>query len=143
MAKRDCLVDRLIESLTGFVRAKKLFAYKEQSKTEPVALDVLVMSLARAYLLTILNGIAGRGHSRTVPVSEISFVVGEALLDLPYEEDHRAEADFNIVMTDAGEFVEVQGTAEEHPFTRSQLDELLGLAEKGIGELFGFQRSAI
>jgi hypothetical protein len=64
------------------VRAKKLFAYKEQSKTEPVALDVLVMSLARAYLLTILNGIAGRGHSRTVPVSEISFVVGEALLDL-------------------------------------------------------------
>ena len=44
---------------------------------------------------------------------------------------------------DAGEFVEVQGTAEERPFSRGQLDELLGLAEKGIGELFSFQKSAI
>ena len=78
-----------------------------------------------------------------VAATSVGLVDGEALLDLPYEEDHRAEADFNIVMTDAGEFVEVQGTAEDHPFTRSQLDELLGLAEKGIGELFGFQRSAI
>jgi len=46
-------------------------------------------------------------------------------------------------MTDAGEFVEVQGTAEERPFSRGQLDELLGLAEKGIGELFSIQQSAI
>ncbi|MDP6513406.1 MAG: ribonuclease PH, partial [SAR202 cluster bacterium] len=67
-----------------------------------------------------------------VAATSVGLVDGEALLDLPYEEDHRAEADFNIVMTDAGEFVEVQGTAEDHPFTRSQLDELLGLAEKGI-----------
>jgi ribonuclease PH len=65
------------------------------------------------------------------------------LLDLCYEEDFRAETDANIVMTDAGEFVEVQGTAEERPFSRGQLDELLGLAEKGIGELFSFQQSAI
>ena len=55
----------------------------------------------------------------------------------------KAEADFNIVMTDAGEFVEVQGTAEEKPFPRSQLDALLGLAEHGIRELFGYQQSAI
>lgn len=78
-----------------------------------------------------------------VAATSVGIVDGEALLDLCYEEDFRAEADFNIVMTDAGEFVEVQGTAEEKPFTRSQLDDLLGLAEKGIRELFPHQQSAI
>ncbi|MCH7800188.1 MAG: ribonuclease PH [Chloroflexi bacterium] len=78
-----------------------------------------------------------------VAATSVGIVEGVPLLDLCYDEDYRAETDFNIVMTDAGEFVEVQGTAEKKPFTRSQLDELLGLAEKGIIELFGYQQSVI
>jgi ribonuclease PH len=70
-------------------------------------------------------------------------IVGEIpVLDLPYEEDSRAEVDMNVAMTDAGGFVEVQGTAEREPFTRAQLDAMLGLAETGIRELFELQRDA-
>jgi ribonuclease PH len=67
----------------------------------------------------------------------------QALLDLDYSEDHRADVDMNVVMTGAGHFVEVQGTAEGEPYTRGQLDELLGLAERGIGELIRFQRETL
>ena len=65
------------------------------------------------------------------------------VLDLPYEEDSRAEVDMNVAMTDAGGFVEVQGTAEREPFTRAQLDGLLGLAEGGIRRLFTAQREVL
>jgi ribonuclease PH len=64
-------------------------------------------------------------------------------LDLCYEEDCNAEADFNIAMTDTGEFVEVQGTGENKPFSRGSLDEMLRLAQKGIKELFLVQQQAI
>ena len=64
-------------------------------------------------------------------------------LDLDYSEDANAEVDMNVVMTGAGRFIEVQGTAEGLPFTRAELDELLGLAEKGIGELFSLQRELL
>jgi ribonuclease PH len=65
------------------------------------------------------------------------------VLDLPYSEDSTAEVDMNVAMTDAGGFVEVQGTAEREPFTRAQLDTMLGLAEDGIRELFARQREAL
>ena len=64
-------------------------------------------------------------------------------MDLPYVEDAGAEVDMNVVMTGAGKFVEVQGTAEGEPFDSEQLDGLLGLAEKGIGEIIGLQRSTL
>jgi len=72
----------------------------------------------------------------------VSVGVVDALphLDLDYSEDVRAEVDMNVVMTGAGKFIEVQGTAEGNPFTRSELDELLALAEKGITEIFELQR---
>ena len=73
----------------------------------------------------------------------VGYVDGLAALDLAYEEDSRAEVDMNVAMTDAGEFVEVQGTAEGRPFSRAQLDELLGLAEAGIRRLFDVQRDAL
>ena len=57
------------------------------------------------------------------------------MLDLDYEEDSRAETDMNIVMNEAGGFIEVQGTAEGHAFRRDELNRLLDLAEKGIGEI--------
>ena len=66
-----------------------------------------------------------------------------ALLDLDYSEDVRAEVDMNVVMTSEGRFVEVQGTAEGMAFTRSELDDLLGLAEHGIAEILDLQREAL
>lgn len=68
---------------------------------------------------------------------------GETILDLCYEEDSTAAADCNVVMTGAGELVEVQITAEKKPFTRSQLNELLDLAQVGIEELISLQKDAL
>src|SRR5437867_7011347 len=70
-------------------------------------------------------------------------VNGMPLLDLNYEEDYKAAADFNVVMTEAGEFVEVQGTGESHPFTRDEMNELLDLSKGGIRQLFESQRVAL
>lgn len=69
-------------------------------------------------------------------------VQGRAVLDLDYEEDSLAEVDMNVVMTGTGKFVEIQGTAEETPFSRSDLDAFLQLAEKGIRSLMEVQKSA-
>jgi ribonuclease PH len=84
-------------------------------------------------------------HPITDQCAAISVGVVDALghLDLDYSEDVRAEVDMNVVMTGAGRFVEVQGTAEGMPFTRNELDDLIGLAEKGIGELFTLQREVL
>ncbi len=73
----------------------------------------------------------------------VGIVGGEILLDLEYRDDVSAEVDMNVVMTGRGLLVEVQGTAEGAPFMRSELDNMLDLAEKGIGELFAAQRAAL
>ncbi len=73
----------------------------------------------------------------------VGIVDALAYLDLDYSEDVRAEVDMNVVMTGSGRFVEVQGTAEGAPFSRSELDDLLGLAEKGIHEILDLQRATI
>jgi len=65
------------------------------------------------------------------------------MLDLEYREDVRAEVDMNVVMTGSGRFVEVQGTAEGEPFSRTELDDLLGLAEHGITQIFELQRELL
>ena len=68
---------------------------------------------------------------------------GQAVLDLDYAEDSDCDTDMNVVMTGAGGFVEVQGTAEGTPFSRQELDALLALAEQGIAQLVAAQRAAI
>ena len=73
----------------------------------------------------------------------VGVVDGVALLDLDYSEDVRAEVDMNVVMTSSGRFVEVQGTAEGLPFSRSELDELLGLAELGITGIIEAQTAVL
>ncbi len=65
------------------------------------------------------------------------------LLDLNYEEDYKASVDFNVVMTEEGDFVEVQGTGESHPFSREAMNELLDLADGGIKQLFEMQRAVL
>jgi ribonuclease PH len=78
-----------------------------------------------------------------VAAISVGIVGGAALLDLNYLEDSTAEVDMNVVMTGRGEFVEVQGTAEQVPFDRARLDALLALAERGIRQLIGLQRRAL
>src|SRR5918993_3315247 len=73
----------------------------------------------------------------------VGIVDGQAVLDLPYVEDSRAEVDMNVVMTSLGGFVEVQGTAEGAPYSRADLDALLGLAEAGIEEIIALQRTMV
>ncbi|HVP39026.1 MAG TPA: ribonuclease PH [Candidatus Saccharimonadales bacterium] len=65
------------------------------------------------------------------------------LLDLCYEEDHRAEVDMNVIMTGAGHFVELQGTAEQRPFDRALLDRMLALGEAGVRQLIELQKKAL
>jgi ribonuclease PH len=79
----------------------------------------------------------------SVAAVSVGVVDGEPRLDLPYEEDVRAETDMNVVMTGSGAFIEVQGTAEGAPFDRAELDALLTLAEAGCAELTRIQRSAL
>ncbi|QYR23342.1 ribonuclease PH [Paenibacillus sp. sptzw28] len=73
----------------------------------------------------------------------VGVIQERTLLDLNYEEDSKAKVDMNVVMTGAGKFVEVQGTGEESPFTRQELDGLLGLAEEGIQSLIAKQRDVL
>ena len=93
--------------------------------------------------------LAGMGLMPTMPLdsavaaTSVGVFHGNRILDLCYDEDSAADADFNVVMTGKGEFVEVQGTAEGKPFNREAVDELLSLAEKGIRELFDIQQAAI
>ncbi|MGI9034164.1 MAG: ribonuclease PH [Acidimicrobiales bacterium] len=86
-----------------------------------------------------------RGHPMPTACAAVSVGVVDAvgLLDLDYSEDVRAEVDMNVVMTSTGRFVEVQGTAEGLPFSRSELDDLLGLAEHGIASILERQAEVL
>ncbi len=90
-----------------------------------------------------------KGLLKETPITDfiaaISVGIGTEgpLLDLDYIEDSTGETDMNIVMTGAGKFVEIQGTAEGVPFSRSDMDALVGLAEKGISALIGEQRKVL
>jgi ribonuclease PH len=85
------------------------------------------------------------GHPLTGQCGAISVGIVDALplLDLDYSEDVRAEVDMNVVMTGEGRFVEVQGTAEGAAFSRGELDDLLGLAEHGITQIYALQREVL
>ena len=78
-----------------------------------------------------------------VAAASVGVVAGTALLDLDYLEDSSAEVDMNVVMTGAGEFVEIQGTAEQVPFGPERLQEMLALARVGIAQLVALQRRAL
>jgi ribonuclease PH len=78
-----------------------------------------------------------------VSAVSVGIVDGVALLDLDYAEDSRAEVDFNVVGTDAGTYVELQGTAEGRPFDRPAVDSLLDLANQGLERLFAFQAETL
>ncbi len=96
-----------------------------------------------------LNGLVQAGKLPSVPlidhVAAISCGIhnGTPILDLEYVEDSNAQVDANFVLTGAGRIIEIQSTAEDTPFTRDEFNSLLQLAEKGIGELVGYQKAAL
>ncbi len=104
---------------------------------------------AYSAMVLALDGLLQRRKLKTNPVHgqiaavSVGIFDGEPVLDLDYAEDAEAETDMNVVMNDAGGFVEVQGTAEGHAFRRDELDQLLDLAQQGITTLFAEQRKLL
>ncbi len=100
-------------------------------------------------LYQALLGLRNAGALENLPVESgvaavsVGIVRGIPMLDLCYEEDSRADVDFNVVMTGEGKYVEVQGTAEHSAFSRAELDAMLTLAEKGFAQLHELQQNTI
>jgi ribonuclease PH len=100
-------------------------------------------------LADAVTALRGRGALTTDPIRgpvaavSVGIVRGTPVLDLDYAEDSTAETDMNVVMDGEGRFIEVQGTAEGHPFTTAELEALLGLADSGIRDIIAAQRAAL
>ena len=151
---RTLEIQRLIgRSLRAVIDMKKL-----GERTITVDCDVIqadggtrTASITCGYvaLAEAINGLLADGlleeNPLTGSVASISVGIynGTPVLDLDYPEDSNAETDMNVVMDNQGRFIEVQGTAEGHPFTREELDNLLELARKGVNELAHLQQEAL
>jgi len=100
-------------------------------------------------LVDALNSMKKKGMIEEIPLRNlvaaisVGIVEDEPVLDLCYQEDSKARVDMNIVMSDKGEFIEIQGTGEEAPFSKDELGILLELGEKGIKDLLEIQRNAL
>ncbi len=142
-------IQRLIgRSLRGVVDLAKL-----GERSVSIDCDVLqadggtrTASITGGYVALVLalrsRGLEGALSGRVAAVS-VGIVEGRPVLDLDYEEDSHAEVDFNVVGTDAGTYVEVQGTAEGKPFDRASMATLLALADDGLRALFAAQAEAL
>jgi ribonuclease PH len=112
--------------------------------TRTAAITGAYVALADACAhLRAKGALKGEPLTGSVAAVSVGIIDGVPRLDLPYEEDVRAETDMNVVMTGDGRFVEVQGTAEAEPFDRALLDDLLTLATQGCAELTGLQQAAL
>lgn len=154
IAGRSQEIQRLIgRSLRAVVDMTKL-----GERTIIVDCDVLqadggtrTASITGAYvaLYQALQSLKSVGIISTIPLknalaaTSVGIVHGNYLLDLAYDEDSVAQVDFNVVMTDSNEFVEVQGTAEAKPFRKEDVDMLISMAARGITQLFRVQQEAI
>jgi ribonuclease PH len=112
------------------------------TRTASITGSFVAMSLAIEKLIASKKLSQSPVRSYVAAVS-VGIINGVPLLDLDYSEDSTADVDFNIVMTDRDEFVEIQGTAERFPFSTSALTQLLDLGRRGIHELIGLQRSTL
>ena len=151
---RNIEIQRLIgRSLRAVLDLKKL-----TDKTLWIDCDVLqadggtrTASITGAWLATriAVNGLLDAGKLKEDPILDhlaaisVGIYKDKCVLDLDYPEDRDASVDANVVMTGSGEFVEVQSSGEEATYSRAQLEELLGLAEKGIGELIKLQKNKL
>jgi len=112
--------------------------------TRTASITGAFLCLSEALKYAVRNGLIEK-----IPLKDylaaisVGIVKGEPLIDLCYSEDSTAEVDMNVVMTGSGKFVEIQGTAEGMPFSKSALDSLLKLADEGINHLIGIQKQFI
>ncbi len=147
-------IQRLIgRSLRSVVDLKKLGERTIQVDCDVIQADggTRTASITGAFvaLHDAVSGLLGKGLIKETPlldfVAAISVGVyqGAPVLDLDYDEDSACDTDMNVVMTGAGNFVEVQGTAEGHAFTRAEMDALLDLAQGGIAQLVEMQKAAL
>ncbi|MXR35435.1 ribonuclease PH [Craterilacuibacter sinensis] len=147
-------IQRLIgRSLRAVVDLKKLGERQIVIDCDVIQADggTRTASITGAFvaLSDAIAGLIAAGKLTESPITDhiaavsVGVFEGQAVLDLDYPEDSACETDMNVVMTGAGHFVEVQGTAEGVPFSRSELNALLDLAEKGIRELIALQQEAL
>jgi len=100
-------------------------------------------------LMDALNAMVEKSMIKTNPMNNsvaavsVGIYEGEAVLDLDYPEDSSAHTDMNIVMTENGGIIEIQGTAEKEPFTQEEFEQMFGLAKKGISDLVAIQKAAL
>jgi ribonuclease PH len=112
------------------------------TRTASITAGYLALAQAMARLVEAGTLRADLLHDTVAAVS-VGIVEGQFLLDLAYDEDAKADVDFNVVMTGSGQLVEVQGTAEGKVFSREELDSLIDLAASGIEQLTDFQRQIL
>jgi len=112
--------------------------------TRTAAINGAFVALADALLFLRNKGLLKENPLKHYLAAVSAGIVrGEPMLDLCYEEDSKAEVDMNFVMTDAGKFVEIQGTAENNPFTKQDVSKMMKLAEKGLKEIFKAQKKVL
>ena len=144
------LIGRSLRSVTDLVAVGELQitvdcdVLQADGGTRTASICGAYVALHDAFTRLIQQGVLSR-HPLTEACAAVSVGVVDAvcLLDLDYSEDSRAEVDMNVVMTGSGRFIEVQGTAEGLPFSRSELDGMLGLAEQGIANLLALQAEVL
>ena len=147
-------IQRLIgRSLRAVVDLKKLGERTVQIDCDVIQADggTRTASITGAFvaLHDAVSGLMGKGLVKENPLKDFIAAIsvgiheGRPVLDLDYAEDSACDTDMNVVMLGSGHFVEVQGTAEGHPFTRAEMDELLELAKSGIAQLINMQRAAL
>ncbi|MBE0482901.1 MAG: ribonuclease PH [Bacterioplanes sp.] len=112
--------------------------------TRTAAITGACVALADAITWLKANGkVKGEPLKQMIAAVSVGMYQGTAVLDLDYAEDSQAETDLNVIMTAAGGFVEIQGTAEQEAFSRDELNAMLALAEQGVAELIEKQRVAL
>jgi ribonuclease PH len=112
--------------------------------TRTAAITGACVALADAINTMLEQGlITSNPLKNMIAAVSVGIYNGDAVLDLDYPEDSNAETDMNVIMTEQGGFIEVQGTAEGEPYSREELDQMLQLAEKGINELIVKQKAAL
>ena len=145
---RTVEIQRLIgRSLRAAVDLKDLGEYTVRIDCDVIQADggtrTASITGACVALLEAIKTLGTTPNTQLISAVSVGIVGGVPVLDLEYVEDSKADTDMNVVVAEDGRFIEIQGTAEDEPFNREELMEMLRLAEKGTAELRAIQRAAL
>ena len=135
-------VGAIAEALGAEADGDLTLAIRSVAQPDQAGADDLALAMAVERMLQKKQIAENPLHGQIAAVS-VGVYNGQAVLDLDYAEDSSAETDMNVVMNEAGGFIEVQGTAEGHAFRRDELDAMLNLAAAGIGEITQAQNTVL